>query len=346
MTNVTKNSHYIPNFHLKKWMQINASIFDKANGKTIKLTDKSSTRYFSQEFYYSHNQDDTLEKRLAKFEAFISRLIAKIDLADNTIALTGKELYLLKLYCYLCACRQDNTTEVIKFDESGIYRSNNYLWGIPQIHGRDNIIQFTESIVTEFERVHNDKEFVSLESFSLISDMTIFDNHIRLNLKNLHLCIFRNTENNIALSDVFAIIENTLDSDHLYTYIPVSPKTALFLVKTKYYITAEKIFESRIRLAQNNGAYADPYLSVIFEHEELELVCPYYLVRSAVHIQETYLPKTDFSTVTIKIQDLSNEVVDKFNSIMYEDSHFFIFKDNNQLDRAKNPLFDRVISVN
>ena len=106
----------------------------------------------------------------------------------------------------------------------------------------------------------------------------------------------------------------------------------MFLVKTKYYLTAEKIFESRIRLAQNNGAYADPYLSVIFEHEELKLVCPYYLVRSAVHIQETYLPKTDFSTVTIKIQDLSNEAVEKFNSIMYEDSHFFIYKDNIQLD--------------
>ena len=69
--------------------------------------------------------------------------------------------------------------------------------------------------------------------------MSIYDNQIRLNLKNLHLCIFRNTENNIALSDVFAIIENTIDSDHLYTYIPVSPKTALFLVKTKYYITVE-----------------------------------------------------------------------------------------------------------
>ena len=322
MANITKNSHFIPHFHLKKWMPIGASIFDKANEKSIKLTDKSSTRYFSREFYYSHNQDDTLEKRLAKFETLISRLIAKIDLADNIILLTGKELYLLKLYCYLCACRQDNTTEVIKFDESSIYRSNNYLWGIPQIHGRDNIIQFTESIVSEFERVHNDKEFVSLESFSPISDMAIFDNHIRLNLKNLHLCIFRNTENNIALSDVFAIIENTIDSDH--TYIPVSPKTALFLVKTKYYITAEKIFESRIRLAQNNGAYDDPYLSVIFEHEELKLICPYYLVRSAVHIQETYLPKTDFSTITIKIQDLPNEFVDKFNSIMYEDSHYFM----------------------
>lgn len=37
MTNVTKNSHYIPNFHLKKWMQINASIFDKANEKCIRL---------------------------------------------------------------------------------------------------------------------------------------------------------------------------------------------------------------------------------------------------------------------------------------------------------------------
>ena len=71
-----------------------------------------------------------------------------------------------------------------------------------------------------------------------------------------------------------------------------------------------------------------------------------YQNNNNTNIQETYLPKTDFSTVTIKIQDLSNEVVDKFNSIMYEDSHFFIFKDNNQLDRAKNPLFDRVISVN
>ena len=346
MTNVTKNSHYIPNFHLKKWMQINASIFDKKNKKSVTLNQDTSVKYFSRKFYYSHKNDDALEKRLAKFECYISRLIVKIDNAKGTLALAGKELYLLKLYCYLCACRQDNTTEVIKFHESSIYRSNNYLWGIPQIHGRDNIIQFTESIVAEFERVHNNKDFVSLESFSSRSDMTIFDNYIRLNLKNLHLCIFRNTENNIALSDVFAIIENTIDSDHLYTYIPVSPKTALFLVKTKYYITVEKIFESRIRLAQNNGAYADPYLSVIFEHEELKLVCPYYLVRSAVHIQETYLPKTDFSTVTIKIQELSDEIVDKFNSIMYDDSHFFIFKDDKQLEKAKKPLLDRVISVN
>lgn len=346
MAKVTVNSHFIPNFHLKKWMHIGASIFDKAKEKSIRLTNASSIRYFSQKFYYSHENDDTLEKRLAKFEAFISHLIIKIDGAENAVTLTGKELYLLKLYCYLCACRQDNTTEVIKSDESGIYQSNHYLWGIPQIHGKDNIIQFTESIVAEFERVINDKAFVSLEDFSPIINMTIFDNHIRLNLKKLHLCIFRNDDSNIALSDVFAVIENTIDSDHLYTYIPVSPKTALFLVKTKYYITAERIFESRNRLAQNNGAYADPYLSVIFEHEELKLVCSYYLVRSAVHVKETYLPKTDFSNVTIQIRNLSNVIVDKLNSIMYEDCHYFVYKNTEQLEKSKISVPDRVITVN
>ena len=346
MVKVTVNSHFIPNFHLKKWMHIGASIFDKTNEKSVKFTDTTSTRFFSQKFYYSHKNDDTLEKRLAKFESVISRLIAKIDCTEDAITLTGKDLYLLKLYCYLCACRQDNTTEVIKYDESEIYQSNNYLWGIPHIHGKDNIIKFTESIVTEFERVYRDKKFVSLEDFSPISDLTIFDNPIRMNLKNLHLCILRNAENNIALSDVFAIIENTMDSDHLYTYIPISPKSALFLVKTKYYITVEKIFESRIRLAQNHGTYADTYLSVIFGHEEFKLVCPYFLVRSAVHIKEVYLPKTDFSTVTVKIQDISDEIVDRFNSIMYEDSNFFIYKDDNQLKKAKMPLIDRIITFN
>ncbi len=50
MTNVTKNSHYIPNFHLKKWMQINASIFDKKNKKSVTLNQDTSVKYFSRKF--------------------------------------------------------------------------------------------------------------------------------------------------------------------------------------------------------------------------------------------------------------------------------------------------------
>lgn len=298
-----------------------------------------------KDYFYSDDCSDELENRLSKFECYIAPLITKIDCEEALVSITGKELYLLKLYCFLCACRQDNTTEVIVDDKSGYYRSNNYLFGIPQIHGKENIIAFTDSVVSEFERVNADKAFIDLEDFTQLIDSAKFDNEIRVNLKNLHLCILRNESCNIAFSDVFAIIENTMDGDHLYTYIPMSPKTAFCLVKTKYYLDKTCLECNKHRLPSNNGGTIDEHLSSLFQADENDLLCTYYQERCAITINESYITKTDFSNVKVAIKKISDEVIDYFNSIMFEDCNLFIFKDEDQLNKSKRKLEDSHVVI-
>lgn len=142
----------------------------------------------------------------------------------------------------------------------------------------------TEAIIKVFEAVKNDNEFTHLESFSKIlpAEKMLKIGDASLALYGLHLSIIKSPENWFCISDRCAIIENTLDSDYLYTYVPVSPKTALLLVKTKYYLDLETYNYTRKRLAKKNGGlYPDPYLSVIFDstaerNSDDALFCSYY----------------------------------------------------------------------
>jgi hypothetical protein len=334
------NNHYLPRFHIKKWIEQGGKLYNKNTNHIRNIIQRD----FSKKKYYSVDGTDELENRISRFESFISEIICKIDSEKDSIDLSGKQLFLLKLYCAFCSYRHQFTSEVIKQDDFDMYKSNNYLWGVKRYTEKEDILYMTEEIIKVFEVVEKDINFDHLESFSSIlpSKKMLAIGNPDLALYGLHLSIVRSNENWMCISERCSIIENTLDSDYLFTYVPVSPKTALLLVKTKYYRDIEKYNESRARLSYKNGGYKpDPYLSVIFgscatKNYDSALFCSYYqpYVKSNVHIDNNYLPNENYSKVSIKIYPIPQSIIDNFNAIFYQDGAKFIYISDDQLDRA------------
>ncbi|MCV2231222.1 DUF4238 domain-containing protein [Acholeplasma manati] len=334
------NNHFLPRFHIKKWDDLGGKIHNKTTNKTRKIY-----RYdFSKKKYYQTQGTDELENRISRFESYIANIILLIDNSEESIELTGKQLFLLKLYCAFCSYRQQFTSEVIIEDDFAMYKSNNYLWGVKRYTEKKDILFMTEEIIKVFELVEKDDTFRHLEEFSpilTISKMLSLGNP-DLAMYGIHLSIIRSNENWMCISERCAIIENTLDSDYLFTYVPVSPKTALLLVKTKYYRDLKTYNDSRARLSyKNGGSRPDPYLSVIFgscarENYDSSLFCSYYkpFVRSNVHAEENYLPNVDYSKVVIKINIIPRSIIDNFNAIFYQDGSKFLYLHDLQLKIA------------
>lgn len=340
------NNHFFPYFHIKKWENIDAKLYNKSTDKIRKINRLD----FSKKRYYEIDGTDELENRISKFENYISVILKKIDSAENQIDLTGKELYLLKLYCAFCSYRHQFTSEVIVEDDFGMYHSNNYLWGVYRHTEINDVLNATKNIIEVFEKIIKDSQFDHLEEFTRVlpSEKMIKIGHPTLAFYGLHLVILRNSDNWFCVSNRCAIIENTLDSDYLYTYVPISPKSALLLVKTKYFLDKETYDYSRARLSYKNGGYKpDPYLSVIFgscgtNNVEGKLFCSYYkpYVISNVHVGLNYLPNRDYSNVKLIIHEIENQIVDNFNAIFYQDGIKFIFSKDLILERAKTIVTD------
>ncbi|MDD4069696.1 MAG: DUF4238 domain-containing protein [Candidatus Izemoplasmatales bacterium] len=136
------NNHYLPRFHIKKWEEFGGKLYNKNTNRTRKINQLD----FSKKKYYSTDGTDSLENRIAKFESYISEIIRKIDNQNETIDLTGKQLYLLKLYCAFCSYRHQFTSEVIIEDDFAMYKSNNYLWGVQRYTEKKDILYITEEL--------------------------------------------------------------------------------------------------------------------------------------------------------------------------------------------------------
>lgn len=347
------NNHFLPRFHIKKWVEQGGKLYNKNTNRTRKILHTD----FSKKRYYSTDGTDLLENRISKFENYISEIISLIDSRNESVDLTGKQLYLLKLYCAFCSYRHQFTSEVIKEDDFAMYRSNNYLWGVRRYTEMKDVLYITEEIIKVYEIVVQDLNFSHLESFTSVlpSKKMLSIGNPSLALYGLHLAIIRSDERWMCVSERCAIIENTLDSDYLFTYVPVSPTTALLLVKTKYYRDQKKYDESRERLALKNGGYKpDPYLSVIFgscanRNYDSSLFCSYYkpFVKSNVHVNTYYSPNDDYSKVTVKIQSIPKSIIDNFNAIFYQDGNKIIHIAEEQIIRAKLSITDyRYIKMN
>ena len=330
--NPKKNNHLYPKFHIKKWIDLGGKIFNKKTGNIRKWY--SSVDYTMKYYYSLGEKNSELEDRISKFESYIAPIILKIDKAENEVALTGKELELLKLYCVLCGSRHSFTSEVITEDDSGIYQSNNYLWGLHRAKDQNQAIGVTKQIISDFEKIISlDDDIESQISFDIIDPKFAYS----IYTIGLHIAIGRSETPMLCISDRFCIIENTLDSDFLYSYMPISPKTALFLVKSKYYIDQETFEHTKDRFGRIYGSgHPDQYLSIIMGSSkkydvEDALFCSYYRVRSSVHIQETYISRNRAKQVKAKISVLPNFVFKQFNSIFCEDGTKILFCDEEEL---------------
>lgn len=324
---IKKHNHYYSKFHVKKWKECKGKIFDKATETKRKIDLRMD---FTEEFYYSENEpNNELEDRIGDFEAYIGETIKKIDCAKDTVHLTGKEYELLKLYCVLCANRHHFLTEVIKSDESGIYHSNNYLYGVFSIKNKDEALKMTKHIIEEFESLKKQDE-VQAMIYSPIS--SFYPCHSTV---GLHLEILRRDKPDIIISDRCCLTENTLDSDFLYTYVPVSPFTALVLIKSKYYIDWQKFEYTKQRFGEKyGGGIPDPYLSVVFEGQENLLFSSCYLIRSNVHIGEAYFKQERAHQVFLKIKEMPTRIVTQMNSMLCEDGELILYCDESALEKA------------
>lgn len=243
--------------------------------------------------------------------------------------LTGKEYEILKLYCVLCANRHHFLTEVIKNDESDIYRSNNYLYGVYSIKNKEDALKMTKYILGEFERLKKQNEVQATIYSQIISyypcEVT----------RGLHLEIFKRDKPDIIISDRCCLTENTLDSDYLYTYFPVSPYTALFLIKSKYYLDFETFKYTEERFGRKyGGGVPDPYISVVFKWHEQLLFSSAYWIRSNVHVREVYFAQERAYQVTLKIKEMPTGIVKQLNSMLCEDGDLILYCDEPALEAA------------
>ena len=332
MSDIKKqNNHLYPAFHIRKWVDAGGQVYDKNSQRKNKCRNINYQKDFTAKFYYSLGKDDSaLEDRLSKFEYTIAPLIKRIDLAEKSVHFTGKELELLKLYCLLCASRHANTCEVIKSDEANIYRSNNYVFGTHRNETQEEAVDMTTVIVEEYEKMMEMPENMMAGAGS--TNGCFYAPIVWT--AGLHISVVRADAPIILISDRFCILENTIDSDHLYAYIPISPRTALLLVNSEYYFDEETFYETEERFGEKYGdGTPDEYLSDLFGAEvdayEDRLFCEYYT-------QPTMAQRIEKETnsIYIRINDLPKDVFRLFNSIYCEDGEKILFCDKNELEFA------------
>ena len=325
---VKQHNHLYPAFHIREWQKRGGNIYDKRMNGESKI--RPIDRYdFSAKYYYSLGEkDDSLENRITTFEKTIAPLISRIESAEGCVPLSKKEVVLLKLYCYLCASRHSNACEVIKEDESGVYQSNHYLFGTFRNETQAEVVSSTEKIVKEFERIavlpDTTGEEADRQKSSFFSVCT----------SGLHLSIFRADAPIIIISDRFCILENTMDSDHLYAYVPISPKTALLLVKSEYFYDQTCFERTKKRFGEKYGdGTPDEYLSDLLgaEVDNYENRLFYSAFKDQLM---TIRAKKDTDTGFFQIHTLPKEVFRLYNSIYCDDGEKILFCDKAELDFA------------
>ena len=330
---IKKYNHIYSKFHIKKWSENNGRLYNKGTKTSRKIDLRKD---FTKKYYYSENEpNNELEDRIGDFEAYIGNIIKRVDEAKGSVHLTGKEYEMLKLYCVLCANRHHFLTELIKNDESGIYRSNNFLYGVYSLSNKEEAIKFTEQLLNFFDALKAQKEVKACIYSDIVSKYPC------LPTTGLHLEIYRREKPDIIISDRCCLTENTLDSDYLFTYFPVSPHTALMLIKSKYYIDRIHFENTKVRFGQKyGGGIPDPYLSMVFRGRENLLFSSAYLVPSMVHVGEAYLLQEMASDVFLEIKELPTGIVTQMNSMLCEDGEVVLYCDKEALEKALKTKMD------
>ena len=306
------NNHLLPRMVIKRWEENNGKIFNKEENKIRKVNKYD----YSEKYYYSlGKKDDELENKISTFESYIGNILKQLNEAQSSIELTKKDIEILKLYVILQSCRNNNTSPVIKNDESGIYLNNNYLFGVPLVITQEEAVQVTTKICDEFNRIKNLNDNINEITSSFCYE--------------LHLVIVTNENNEFIISETTSIIECTMDSDYLFTYVPISPKLGLILAKSKYYFSEKHIEHTKQRFGNKYGnGTLDSYLSVLLNDSKL--------IYNGIEINNKI--KFDFVKLT-------KEEIYSLNSIIYEDGNKILFCNESSLEEAKNKNLVREIYI-
>ena len=311
------HNHLLPRMVIKRWESANGKIFSKSDESS---SSRSVKHYdYSKPYYYSLGKEDSLlEDRISLFEAYVGELFKKINEANDSIIISEKDMEILKLYVILQSCRNENTSSYIKSDESDIYRNNNYIQGVPLLSSQEDVVEFTNSVCDEFERIKNIGDGYDYSYDYKIFNPKCLNSYLSF---GLHLVIVSNSTNSFMVSETTAVIECTMDGDYLYTYVPISPKIGLMLVKSRYFIDKEKIEYTKIRFGNKYGnGFPDPWLSHAIRDKKL-----------------IYNGKTENHLVTLDIVKLSTFEIYCLNSVIYEDGKRILYCNEEALEKAKSP---------
>lgn len=320
---VKRNNHLLPRMIIKRWEEHNGKIFEK---DTQKIRNVNQLDY-SEKYYYSlGKEDDMLENRISHFEGYVGNILKMLDEAVDSIELSEKDMEILKLYAFLQACRNDNTSPYIKNDESGIYRNNNYIFGVPLVSTQESAVTLTSRICDEFERIKN---LDSHSKYTYDYRFMLLDGINSSLVWGLHLVIVNNKNNAFLVSETTAIIECSMDSDYMFTYVPVSPKIGLILAKSKYFYDLNQIEYTKVRFGRKYGNYyPDPRLSEVIEDNKL-----------------IFNGILNNGRVKITFCELSKYEIYNLNSVIYEDGTRILYSDETVLKESKNINFKREIVI-
>ncbi len=297
------NNHLLPRMVIKRWEENNGKIFDKEENKIRKVNKYD----YSEKYYYSlGKKDDELENRISTFESYIGNILKQLNEAQSSIELTKKDIEILKLYVILQSCRNNNTSPVIKNDESDIYLNNNYLFGVPLVTTQEEAVQVTTKICDEFNRIKNLNDNINERTSSFCYE--------------LHLVIVANENNKFIISETTSIIECTMDSNYLFAYVPISPKLGLILTNSKYYFSEKDIEFTKQRFGNKYGnGKPDSYLSELLSDNKL-----------------VYNGTETNNKIKLNFIKLAKEEIYSLNSIIYEDGNKILFCNESSLEEAKN----------
>jgi len=137
-------------------------LYDK---KTKKDRNFNPGNNFQLHKFYYFDGTPQIEKRLGKIENYMSQILKKISdsINENSIELSKYEISFIQLFLFLQASRQLNTTEVIKSDESGIYQSNNFLFGVRNLKDKEEMKYSMSSLINALESFIEEKTSEYLE---------------------------------------------------------------------------------------------------------------------------------------------------------------------------------------
>ena len=310
---VKVNNHLLPRMVIKRWEEHNGKIYDKIKNKIRKVEQLD----YSEKYYYSLGKvDDTLENRISHFERYVGNLLKNLDEAIESIELSEKDMEILKLYAYLQSCRNDNTSPYIVSDESGLYKNNEYLFGVPLVSTQESAVAITSRICDEFERINR------LDKNAKYSYDYRFFTWGEINsplLWGLHLVIVNNKNNAFLVSETTSIIECSIDNNFMFAYVPVSPKIGLILAKSKYFYDINQIEETKARFGRKYGNfYPNPRLSEVISDEKL--------------IFNGIVSK---GNVKISFYELTEQEIYNLNSVIYEDGNNILFSSEEALKDSK-----------
>lgn len=310
---VKTNNHLLPRMVIKRWEEHNGKIYDKIKNKIRKVGQLD----YSEKYYYSLGKiDDTLENRISHFERYIGNLLKELDEAIDSIELSEKDMEILKLYVFLQSCRNNNTSPYILSDESGLYKNNEYIFGVPLVSTQESAVSITSRICDEFERINRlDKNAKYSYDYRFLTGGEINSPL----LWGLHLVIVNNKNNAFLVSETTSIIECSIDNNFMFAYVPVSPKIGLILAKSKYFYDMNQIEYTKVLFGRKYGNYyPDPRLS--------EVICDKKLTFNGSILD---------GKVKIKFNELSKVEVYNLNSVIYEDGNNILFSSEEALKDSK-----------